>query len=341
MEVSMSVKNTFVYAFSLENADSAGGVLRHSSSCPSLGAADAPPGEDVTSDDIVSPLTRHDSDLAVSRFGTWADVDSDCDDQELPARLSSVGLSDFNFTGEIYNAPTKVDEKSPAALESIIVQTNESARTPLSSKASSFSPLIDSSEPHVPFVPFSPLNSKASAFVPRSSQVVSMPMQTPESTDASVPDTTSQQETTSHNMTTVMLRNLPCGFTRKALIWTMNKEGFAGFYNFVYIPIDFKSKLCKGYAFVNLAAVEYVQRLIDVFDGFDKWTHCSSSKVCKASLSHTQGLTANIERYRNSPVMGDDVPDIFKPVLFEGKLEVPFPEPTRQLPPIHHRMHRQ
>jgi hypothetical protein len=339
MQVSMSIKNTFVYAFSLENADSAG-VLRRSSSCPSLGAACAAPREDVINEDVVSPLARFDSDLTLGHLGTWADADSDCGEQEPDACLSSVGLNTFNFIGESYNAP-KVDKKPPAVTESIIAQMHDSARTRLSSKASSFSPLIDSSDSHFPFVPFSPLNSKASAFVPRYSQAVSMPTQAPESTDAPVPDIPSQEENSSQMITTVMLRNLPCGFTRKALIGLLNKEGFAGAYDFVYIPIDFKSKLCKGYAFVNLADEEHVQRLIEVFDGFTRWIHCSSSKICKASLSHTQGLAANIERYRNSPVMSDDVPDIFKPALFVGKLEVPFPEPTRELPPIHPKNRRQ
>jgi len=45
----------------------------------------------------------------------------------------------------------------------------------------------------------------------------------------------------------------------------------------------------------------------------------------------TQGLRANIERFRNNPVMSDAVPDMFKPALYVGKREVPFPGPTRAL----------
>ena len=95
------------------------------------------------------------------------------------------------------------------------------------------------------------------------------------------------------------------------------------------VPIDFNSKLCRGYAFVNLVAGQHVCRFIKVFDGFTRWPHASSSKVCRATLSHTQGLAANIDRYRNSPVMRDDVPDNFKPAIFLGRRKVPFPEPTQ------------
>ncbi|CAK0906966.1 unnamed protein product [Prorocentrum cordatum] len=52
--------------------------------------------------------------------------------------------------------------------------------------------------------------------------------------------------------TTVMLRNLPCPFLREDLIKAMDAKGFAGLYNFVYMPIDFQTAMGMGYAFVNL-----------------------------------------------------------------------------------------
>jgi RNA recognition motif-containing protein len=131
-----------------------------------------------------------------------------------------------------------------------------------------------------------------------------------------------------------MLRNLPCSFTRSALLEMLDSQGFTGLYDFVYVPIDFERELCKGYAFVNMSTAEHLQRLVEVFNGYSQWPNCTSSKVCQASLSHTQGLKANIERYRDSPVMGDAVPDIFKPALFVGRRQIPFPKPTKKLPPV-------
>jgi len=328
--VSLGVKNTFV-DICFVDAYSAG--LRRSSSCPSLGVVNASPREDVNSQDDVSASASHDSNMTLSRLGCWADAGSDSDEQEPPSCLSLVGLSGFSFTGEIYN-PSKVDEMSPAVRESVLDQTPASTRTPLSSKASAFNPLIDSSAPHVPFVQASSLNSKASAFAPCSSQMVSMPAQATEFPEAPVLGNPSKAFPGPRAVTTVMLRNLPSSFTRNALLYMLDNEGFAGTYDFLYVPFDFHRKLCKGFALVNLISAEHLQRFVEVFEGYSKLSSCSSSKVCQTSQSHTQGLRANIERFQNSPVMSDAVPDMFKPALYVGKREVPFPGPTRALPQV-------
>jgi hypothetical protein len=44
-----------------------------------------------------------------------------------------------------------------------------------------------------------------------------------------------------------------------------------------------------------------------------------------------QGLYNMIERYRNSPIMNDAVPSVYKPAYFEFGQEIPFPAPTRRL----------
>jgi len=136
--------------------------------------------------------------------------------------------------------------------------------------------------------------------------------------------------------TTVMLRNLPCPFLREDLIKEMDAKGFAGLYNFVYMPIDFKTEMSLGYAFVNMITAEEVPRFMLAFGGFRDWPR-SSKKVCAVDLSRTQGLDANVVRYRNSPVMGDEVPERFRPVLFAGTKRVPFPEPTVELPKVLHK----
>jgi len=136
-----------------------------------------------------------------------------------------------------------------------------------------------------------------------------------------------------NDYTTLILRNLPCPFLREDLIKAMDAKGFAGLYNFVYMPIDFKTKMGLGYAFVNLVTVEEVPRFMLAFGGFREWPR-PSAKVCAVDLSKTQGLDANVARYRNSPVMSDEVPERFRPVLFAGTQRVPFPEPTKELPKV-------
>jgi hypothetical protein len=127
--------------------------------------------------------------------------------------------------------------------------------------------------------------------------------------------------------TTVMLRNLPCAFLREYLIAQMDEEGFAGLYNLVYMPIDFKTAQGMGYAFVNLVSADVVPRFVLAFDGFRRWPF-PSLKVCTVQLSRTQGLDANVQRYRNSLFMGEGVPEQFRPVLFNGTSRIPMPPPT-------------
>jgi hypothetical protein len=138
----------------------------------------------------------------------------------------------------------------------------------------------------------------------------------------------------SAHYTTVMLRNLPNKYTRAMLLDMLDAEGFSGSFTFVYLPIDFKTHAGLGYAFVDLISPSEAQKLREHFEGFSRWV-LASDKVCTVSWSHPeqQGHAAHVERYRNSPVMHESVPEDWKPVLFvDGRL-VSFPMPTRKIRP--------
>jgi len=131
--------------------------------------------------------------------------------------------------------------------------------------------------------------------------------------------------------TTVMLRNLPNNYSRAMLLKLLDTEGFTAEYNFVYLPMDFKSHASLGYAFVNLVDPKVAARFWEVFGGFSRWV-VPSQKVCSVSWSHPyQGLEAHIERYRNSPVMHEDVPDEYKPMVFKDGDRIFFPPATKKL----------
>jgi len=130
---------------------------------------------------------------------------------------------------------------------------------------------------------------------------------------------------------TVMLRNLPNNYTRTMLVELIDSEGFAGQYDFIYLPMDFKSHASLGYAFVNLITSEQAMRFFEAFVGFHDWI-VPSQKVCSVNWSAPyQGLDAHLERYRNSPVMHDDVPDDYKPMVFRDAVRIAFPGPTKKL----------
>jgi len=131
--------------------------------------------------------------------------------------------------------------------------------------------------------------------------------------------------------TTVMLRNMPNNYTRAMFLDMMNSEGFSGRYNFIYLPIDFKSGANLGYAFVNLVSPTVVPEFWGTFDGFSQWV-LPSHKVCEVKWSGPyQGLRAHIDRYRNSSLMHEAMPDIYKPMLFVDGVRAVFPPPTKKL----------
>merc|ERR1719330_1788278 len=127
--------------------------------------------------------------------------------------------------------------------------------------------------------------------------------------------------------TTVMLRNLPNNYTRAMVLELLESKGFdSSKFNFFYLPIDFNTNVALGYAFVDL-----VHPFWKAFDGFSSWA-LPSRKACFVSWCEPcQGLQAHIERYRNSPIMHDSVPDEFQPLLLENGRRVPFPRPTKSI----------
>jgi len=130
---------------------------------------------------------------------------------------------------------------------------------------------------------------------------------------------------------TVMLRNLPEGYNSGLLLNTLDSHGFAGMYDFVYLPINFDSLAGLGYAFVNLVSHGEALRFWRHFEGFSQWS-LPCAKACSLTWSDPhQGLAAHVERYRNSPVMHDMVPLDCKPMIFFEGRRVQFPPPTKSL----------
>lgn len=139
--------------------------------------------------------------------------------------------------------------------------------------------------------------------------------------------------------TTCMMRNLPNFYTRERLLLLLDNFGFAGKYNFLYVPMDFNSDVNLGYAFINMMTPEDAVELQNCFQGFTDWvvadnatTFSDCTKVCEVVWSDSlQGLTAHVERYRNSPVMHESVADSSRPLLFVDGQRVPFPAPTKKI----------
>merc|ERR1719476_1158429 len=134
-------------------------------------------------------------------------------------------------------------------------------------------------------------------------------------------------------VTTIMLRNIPQRYGREMLIEDLNARGFAGAYDFFYLPIDFSTTHSVGYAFINFISEAELARFKSVYVGL-KLSE-DSPKVCEICDAKVQGRVRNVEFYRNSTVMGME--EQYHPVLLENGVRVPFPRPTRALGPVQRR----
>jgi hypothetical protein len=131
--------------------------------------------------------------------------------------------------------------------------------------------------------------------------------------------------------TTVILRNIPDEFTSKSLVALLDRCGFRGRFDYLYLPMGFVDGVNLGYAFVNLTTHQDALVFTDVFHGFSDWGVETDKQGDISWARPCQGLRAHVERYRNSPVMHPCMPDGFKPMIFKDGQRVPFPAPTRPI----------
>ncbi|CAK9021009.1 unnamed protein product [Durusdinium trenchii] len=125
--------------------------------------------------------------------------------------------------------------------------------------------------------------------------------------------------------TTLVLKNLPRHFDKDALKDLLEKLGFRGFFDFLYVPLQWNQESCVGYGLVNLTSHEVALRL---------WNHfrkgaSENLEVCWDTRH--QGLDQLIKYYRNNSVMHPLLPEHCKPMLLLSGEKVDFPPPTKAL----------
>lgn len=105
-------------------------------------------------------------------------------------------------------------------------------------------------------------------------------------------------------ITTLMIRNIPNTYTRAMLSAELDNLGFAGHYNFLYLPIDKSTSWNVGYSFVNFldANIAYCFRQVTVNYKFCQASHQGVHKPMLVSVAHIQGLKNNMKHYSNTAV---------------------------------------
>jgi hypothetical protein len=125
--------------------------------------------------------------------------------------------------------------------------------------------------------------------------------------------------------TTLVLRKLPKSETRTSMLEKLDKAGLKGLYDFVYLPMDFKKGKIFGHTIVNFITNESAERAS---------SHFSGAGVASEWSEQHQGYDALIQRYRDSPIMHESMPEASKPLVFSNGLVAPFPSPTKEIQPL-------
>lgn len=105
--------------------------------------------------------------------------------------------------------------------------------------------------------------------------------------------------------TTVMMRNLPNKYTQHMLLEKLHDLGFAGTFDFLYLPIDRETNANKGYCFINFSEPYYAWMLKTTCEG-QKMGKFNSSKEVSVVPASLQGFEANYAHYSNTNVNRGD-----------------------------------
>jgi len=98
--------------------------------------------------------------------------------------------------------------------------------------------------------------------------------------------------------TTLMVRNLPLDLVQSVLALEVDKSGFAGQYDFLYMPSSFGTGLGKGYAFINFVSTSLATAFGELWHGSCRFS--TSSCKLKVIVASLQGLEANVKRWDTS-----------------------------------------
>jgi hypothetical protein len=130
--------------------------------------------------------------------------------------------------------------------------------------------------------------------------------------------------------TTLIIRNIVGNCNRRMLVKFMNRHGFQGKYNLLYLPQRFPDQGCFHYAFVNFVSEDAASEFQAQLNGCDE-EDLFGEQYADISWSRCQGLQANIEKFRNSSVMHPSVEEACRPLLLKDGKAIPFPKPTRRI----------
>jgi hypothetical protein len=129
--------------------------------------------------------------------------------------------------------------------------------------------------------------------------------------------------------TSLMVRNIPNKYTQQMLLTEFKENNHGpGIIDFFYLPIDFKNRCNRGYAFINFVDYHDILKFHRQYYG-QHWRTFNSDKICDITYARIQGKAAMLKRFENSALMEKD--EEYKPLVFvssgpERGKRLPFPD---------------
>jgi hypothetical protein len=96
--------------------------------------------------------------------------------------------------------------------------------------------------------------------------------------------------------TTVMMKQVPLKYSQRKLLREINDSGFAGKYDFLFLPMDSRSHANRGFAFVNLVSAGVAEEFYKKFHG-QYLRHFSAEKAIVVLPADLQGFEENALQY--------------------------------------------
>lgn len=102
-------------------------------------------------------------------------------------------------------------------------------------------------------------------------------------------------------VTTLMVRGIPCSFSQDALLSLIDNAGLQGKYDFFYLPRDGKRNANLGYAFINFVDEQSAEVCTAALQDVPL-SPARSKKTCTISAAAIQGLPSLWKHFHNTAV---------------------------------------
>lgn len=114
--------------------------------------------------------------------------------------------------------------------------------------------------------------------------------------------------------TTLVIKMLPDDFDRDMVAESLNRLGFGGGFDFLYVPFNLWEGVPVAYGFCNMRTHEGALMLKETLHGH-KWP--GSEKTCEVAWARSQGYYENVEFYRNNSVNHPEIEQNRKPMIYD------------------------